>query len=85
MHLGAEKAKPMDSAINFDGMTELELESWARAHEDSPLKDHRAQLRYVYPAIAARIARLRGDIASALVHEAYMERIYFNLPDHLRW
>jgi hypothetical protein len=75
----------MTEAINFDGMTLGELYAWADRYQDSPLADHRKLARYVHPAIAARIARERGDITAAKVHEDYMERIYRNLPEHLRW
>lgn len=75
----------MDLLQNFDALDVDDLYTWVDRWDDSRNPDARRLSRYVHPAIAARIARKRGDITAAKIHEDYCDRIFRNLPEHLRW
>lgn len=74
-----------DKTTNFDTMSLDELYDWAARHHYAYSPERLSLRKYVNLAIAARIARSRGNITDAKVHEDYMQKIYTNLPEHLKW
>lgn len=66
-----------DEAINLDCATDDDLRILEAKHD--------AVATYAKRLLAARVARLAGDIGTALRHEHIMEICYGRMPDNLKW
>jgi hypothetical protein len=65
--------------VNLEGLSDSELAAISSSRQPQQIRE------LAQAFMAAREARLRGNIQAALRHEQHAQRLYDRLPGHLRW
>lgn len=75
----------MTQPINLDDIEPDELHRLISQHDAGTHPLHPKQRTYAAVILVAKEARLRGHILIALEEERRAQKVYDQIPSHLRW